>query len=896
MAKFDVFVGRQEELARIDEWAGEWGTSHLIVVDGDGGVGKTWLLLEALRRYAPDERYAVVYLDAAEHPYGPWYDLRFLTQQLGEEHFPVLLAGMDELSRTYLHLDPLEYQARERAVLQAGVDEFNRYLAGQRLIYLGDTLEAWNPGHRAGEPIRGMGQYTAQFSNALFVVAGRELSERMPAEERAFPGETRDIHLRNFDRGESAEFFDAVDPEGLIGADTRAKLHLLTDGRPVLLSLAVEWLRRAVPLPEIADRSLAELRALDEAELRGLCQDFEFQLVDRVRGLKSPLDEAVLSMAHIDQRTDPRLLSTLLELPLSEAEALVSSLAELSFVKSNPISGNCMLHDEMKVLVNRHAWPYVDPSGEIRLEQTRRVIDAYYLPRIAELEQQTKGWLGLERGPLRRATIGREEWQRWRLESECLHYYLQISEREGLAYFEEHFLDARRNNHLLRMQFLLNEVENAGYADMGDMLELRRAESLRLNQQFDRARTICENALARPNLSPQNRASAHVTLGLIAAAVEPLKAEEHYQQALRLAQEREDRELQSAVHNNLGQLYRAIGQLEAAARHLQAAIAYSKQIRNWPLVASATNNLAYVYRQKGDLPQADALCRVALAQRKQLGMERELAYSYLNKAEIDRDKGDLESAERYTKLAMRSFDKLDERRGQALAYASLANIHRHIGQFQSAETYIQEGLHLAGQIQDDRLRARLYNVYGREQRDHAMHAQELGNEEQAAELLQRSLHYQELGLELAGQYGDPWLMTRGRYELALTYFLGRLRPEPEVAALLDDVWEDAVRLGYTLVQGYVQEVRGEISLRQGDHARAAEQLGQATLLMAQLASRESNRFFDRISDYLLAADLASEDAIALSQGILDVISPSGGGAGPLQPLRALCQQILELQG
>jgi tetratricopeptide (TPR) repeat protein len=524
------------------------------------------------------------------------------------------------------------------------------------------------------------------------------------------------------------------------------------------------------------------------------------------------------------------------------------------------------------------------------------VIEEYYLPRIAELEQQAKGWLGLERGPLRRATIGHDEWLRWRLESECLHYYLQISEREGLAYFEERFLDARRNSHLLRMQFLLNEVETAGYADVGDTLELRRAESLRLNQQVDRARSICENALARPTLSPQNRASAHVTLGLIAAAVDPVQAEAHYQQAIDLARESGNTQLLSAVHNNLGQLYRATGRLQQAADHLQQAIEYAKQIPNWPLVASATNNLAYVYRQWGNLPRADALCRVALAQRKQLGLERELAYSSLNKAEIDRDKGDLESAERYNKLALRSFDKLDERGGQALAYESLANIHRHIGQFQSSETYIQEGLRLAGQLNDDRLRARLYNVYGREQRDHAMHALELGEAQEAAELLQRSLRYQELGLELAGQYGDPWLTTRGRYELALTYFLGHLRPTAEINALLDEVWDDAVCLEYTLIQGYVQEVRGEIALREGEYGRAAHQLGQATLTMAQLTSRESTRFFDRISDYLLATDRTPENALTLAQGILDVIGSVGAGGGPLQPLRALCQQIIELQG
>ena len=112
MAKFDVFVGRKNELALIDEWVDKWGTTHLIAVDGDGGVGKTWLLLEVLRRYGYDERFALVYLDAAEHPYSSWYDVRFLVRQLGEEHLHTALAKKDIAS---LLLDRGGPAARETA-------------------------------------------------------------------------------------------------------------------------------------------------------------------------------------------------------------------------------------------------------------------------------------------------------------------------------------------------------------------------------------------------------------------------------------------------------------------------------------------------------------------------------------------------------------------------------------------------------------------------------------------------------------------------------------------------------------------------------------------------------------------------------------------------------------
>jgi hypothetical protein len=138
------------------------------------------------------------------------------------------------------------------------------------------------------------------------------------------------------------------------------------------------------------------------------------------------------------------------------------------------------------------------------------------------------------------------------------------------------------------------------------------------------------------------------------------------------------------------------------------------------------------------------------------------------------------------------------------------------------------------------------------------------------------------------------MVARGQYELALTYFLARSRPEDEIATLLDVVWEDALALEHTLLQGYVQELRSEIALRQKDYPRAARQLGRAAQLMVQHASRESNRFFDRISDYLLDENLAPEDAGTLARGVLEVIGESGGGE-PLQSLQALCRQILDLQ-
>jgi tetratricopeptide (TPR) repeat protein len=353
------------------------------------------------------------------------------------------------------------------------------------------------------------------------------------------------------------------------------------------------------------------------------------------------------------------------------------------------------------------------------------------------------------------------------------------------------------------------------------------------------------------------------------------------------------------LHNNLGQLYVLTGHLEQAIQHYRQAIDISKEAKNYPLVASVTNNMAYVYRRQGDLAQADVLCKVGLAQRKRLGVERDLAYSYLTKGEIDRDRGDLESAERYTKLALRSFDKVDEIRGRIAAYRSLANIRRHMEQYEEAGSYLERGIALAEQINDEPLLSSLLSVFGRQQRDRAVYLQAVGNDspDTIEELFQSAEEYLERSLDLAKRYGDQWLIARSQFELALAYFLSASRPDDYVMELLDQVWDGAVRLEYVLLQGYVEENRGEVAQRQRDYAVAARHFGLAAQLVAQLRGREPERFFDRLSERLLDTRLPPQALHTLAQGILDVIQEPANDEKHeyLQSLQMLCLQVMDLQ-
>ena len=134
MAKFDVFVGRKTELDLIEEWAERWDTMHLVAVHGDGGVGKTWLLLEVLRQYGDEDNFVVVYFDSAEHPLSLQYETMFLVQHLGLDNFPHLLGALEELTKSYYDQPISDAQAKEHEILQTGVEEINQQLKHRRLI------------------------------------------------------------------------------------------------------------------------------------------------------------------------------------------------------------------------------------------------------------------------------------------------------------------------------------------------------------------------------------------------------------------------------------------------------------------------------------------------------------------------------------------------------------------------------------------------------------------------------------------------------------------------------------------------------------------------------------------------------------------------------------------
>jgi tetratricopeptide (TPR) repeat protein len=907
-----TFVGRNTELTQIREWL-EKSASGLVWITGAGGIGKTSLLRRIADQYSADERYIVEYFDLAEQPMKITNQALHLADSLGRENFP-------EFMRKLTELDTAPRQQTigglEEDAINACVQEVAAYLKSKKkkLLRITDTFEIalkyiLYEDNWAG----GINEKLRDVTDTIFITAGRDKVDEKDVLETIHPllknsfGDEKILHvpLSGFNKIEMDEFFAECDPHRMIPLEMREKLQLLTEGRPILLSLAVEWLQNEIPFPIMIEKDLPELREIvqSENEQKRLLGEFEFQLVSKVRELQGPLEIASLYMAHIDRRMDSRLLSVLLDIDDKKAERYLQELIKLPFVKeyigSKP--QKCTLHDEMRELVKRHAWQYLDINGAERNRLTRKVVEQYYIPRVDLLKQKKTDMVTVSHTNLLRDTqAGRVDQERWLLEAETVYYYSKLGEKEAFAFFDLAFYD--KEDSYIRDQFLLDELKRAGMDK--EKILLREADGLRRRGQIDEARKICSTLIEKGGLGIDERIHVYTSLGAMDEN-NPVIAEASYIKALDLAASINDQRVQAILHNNLGRLFRNISRLEDSIQHFNQALIFSQNSGNRDSGGTIRNNLAWTHRLNGNLDEADVLCRLSMAENRKRGLERPLAYAYLTKADIERDKNNLPNAGKYVKLALDIFNRLDDDDGKAQAYRTQANISRYLHNFDQALDSLKEGIQLAEGNNSLSVLASLYQLFGRTYRHYATFLRDERTSGGSDRTMDESKFYNEArkallkSIDISQKIGNPWEVARSQLEIALVMMLSQAScNETELNDLLDQVWQTASELDDNLLKVYVCENRARLAQRKEDYAGAGHAIGEAAYYISKRTGVETQRAFARFHNFLLNPDISSEQSYALAKGTKDQLQSQEYNDRMDYPklvaLINLCEQVLDL--
>ncbi len=854
------FIGRALELDQLLRWFESDVPQLLISVEGAGGVGKTSLITELIARIrsAPSDHQAIQMVDFDAPHYRTLFSLRRAIAQayggdLFEEYFSAA-AEMEELDRS--DLTPI---VRERAARRE-IETFQRTLGSgkpaqaRRLLLVLDTMEKVQDTIVFG----GILDLLKLLSNAVVVVVGRRNSEKKDQLSGVFGDASyRYRPVEPFDKETTDLYLNTTLPFA-ISSERKEKLRLLTEGRPILITLAVVWLSQEEDEQTPVQRHWAGARILDlpleaiNTNLASYRQEFQFQILDNVRTLESPLDWAIMYMALMEYPCSATLWESLLDLSPAQAHELMGQLLNLNFVRAD-----YTLHDEMRELVSDRVWPYIDHGGELRKGIVHRLLN------FAESRK--------------RDTAG---WPRWFQEAEILLYRLQLNPDEGYLHFISHFDRLRDLGQLTACQLLVQTIESPImwrqlHPNQQLDVRIRKAQLYTFNGEPERMEEECNRILDDTNISDASKVNAYCAIAYAQRDWDPQASAANYARALELAKNGRDVLQYARVSNWAGQAFRRVGELNEAITCLQRAIDLSHEMNELSLMASAENNLAYVYRQLGDIDQATSLARMAYVQRQRLGEPLGQAYSHQMMGEIYRDINDLITAESHFLQAKRLASSVDAG-NNPVAYANLAlaNLARLKQTPREFERYLDEGISIFERERNHEGLSQAYNEYGCEYRRRGKASSRNSDRSQAEREFGKALEYLLLGIDISRGMSNWYRLADGLADLSLLYRYWYQNQGEEDTEFREQLRVGAVNAAHEalriarrhqliLVENRAIESLGDITYVQGKYFKAfAQHYVQACLNMSGYYRSSNWRFhvvFERVHRKLLNTEIPDDE-------------------------------------
>ena len=656
----DIFVGRKKQLELFQQMINTPGEPWLMLITGSGGDGKTILLTHFAELCETSELSLTnsgiidFYNLANRRKIGILTALQdSLGSRLGRIHFSGFTATVnryDQLVNEGQVTGWDEVELAEERAIAAFMRAYQKLADKQRLVLLFDTFEE----------IADL-EFGSWFlfellpnlqKNSIIVIAGR----RAPSWQDKFR-ENEDIYPISLPTLTSQEMKEYYKQAGVTIQDPLAsRIAELSHGHPLLLALTVDWLREEF-LPYRLDDFTQ-----DNPE------KYEELLVERIQHLKKHEHLAILGMAHVYHRFDAQILSSLYtaeQLDGQKPEQIIHNLSRFSFIKYWPDSGNCLLHDEMRRLVTRYIWDFIDQDQATRREISMKAL-AYYEEKLAEAKHKPEQ----ERDQREIDALTQEFWY---------HKLYSDMENSSVDYWDT--LDQIWHSYrydfiddLLRVGREINAKRSQPDKVFDRLEKTIRAWVLQETWRIEEALALANEVISDPAEVKRFQATATAVRGLCLdrkgesleaiealneayllyndlynalVAGDPLSEEKGFATLKGIRPER------TMILNALGYIYRVGGRFARAMRYYSQALELSQAEGNKEWEATALSNLAQVHRWQGNIQDAFDLAHMSLHLRQQLDLRGDEGISYNILSLIYRDDGN------YRKAQELSFKALD---------------------------------------------------------------------------------------------------------------------------------------------------------------------------------------------------------------------------------------------
>ena len=213
---------------------------------------------------------------------------------------------------------------------------------------------------------------------------------------------------------------------------------------------------------------------------------------------------------------------------------------------------------------------------------------------------------------------------------------------------------------------------------------------------------------------------------------EPLKAIEHYEQALKISREIGDRRGEGAHLGNLGAAYADLGKPRKAIDYYQQALAIAREIGDRRGEGSWLGNLGAAYADLGELRKAIDYYQQALAIAKEIGDRRGEGNWLGNLGTARAILGEPRKAIDYYQQALAIAREIGDGRGEGDSLGNLGNACANLGELRKAIGYQEQQLAISREIGDRRGEGNaLWNM--------SLALNEIGNSVQAIECAKEAL-------------------------------------------------------------------------------------------------------------------------------------------------------------
>ncbi len=676
------FIGRKAEIEKIENMLDSHGNLYIFLVDGKGGIGKTRLLEEVYKRFS-DKIHTLELIDLSS------LRLQTVDGLIGKIRLHFKEWNFEDYEWEMGYLKQMEIEGASQSAIHEQrsriystfVKSFNLNTASQCVMILLDTADE---GVRKRDfwPIL-KSSVLAHMQNALILIAGRYISSEASDWPQVKSSQVQTLRIEGLGVDEIWNYMKQIKASNAITREVCETLHILSEGRPIMVDLSIDWLTRQLQLPDIVKKHYQEIEGLSNKEKHNIREEFLREMVHPIMQLTKPLPDIILDLAHIfNVKYDPEwidynFIADLEDISVEECRKCLTDLTRFSFVKER--DHKVWLHDEMREMITEYLWERSeDPDKEIRCEISQSVVEdlnlkikslSKYLDYLAKSYEPERKRSQPDREKLFNLIQEREQeeaMRQARLEH-TLYYDFEGEEKsqDGVELFKKEVDKAKQSYRFDFRNILIGIIEphlkkhdqNGQY-----LIHINKAEHLFDEGRYEETRDILIPMSEKYQNDIEKYVELVILLGNCYIRLGNYEQAEHY---FIQAEKECNSHVSGKVQNALGWLKRLQGNWQEAEIWYRKSLNTSAADRDHVLTAQIFNNLGYLCSLNGKFDTASSFCRKGLDIRKKNQLTRDAGISHITIANICRHKGDYFShnkddynnSEYHFELALEIFQK-----------------------------------------------------------------------------------------------------------------------------------------------------------------------------------------------------------------------------------------------